>query len=252
MKILISDIDKTFYFSGVEKRISDEDIQAIKAFQSQGNLFGVCTGRSMSGMQNILKNYDVHLDFMVLSSGAIIINNKGEYIKNVTISNEHVISLLESIKQYPINYSLTKDTNFYYKNDTLDKQGDTVFRLHSLEDIKESFYHSLAIQFDDHQTIIEVANYLRNNFEVEVNQNELSLDVSPKGCDKGTGIHQLVEYLGVDESNVYGIGDSYNDLPMFKAVHYSFTFQRSPDEVKKKANELINSLAEAIDRLLKE
>ena len=67
MKVLLSDIDKTFYFSGSGDRISNQDLEAV------------CTDRSMSGMQKILNNYGLHFDFMILASGAIIIDEKGEF-----------------------------------------------------------------------------------------------------------------------------------------------------------------------------
>ena len=43
-----------------------------------------------------------------------------------------------------------------------------------------------------------------------------------------------------------GFGDSYNDLPLFKASEYSFTFHSSPDSVKEQVNEVVSSVSEAI------
>ena len=53
MKALASDFDRTLFFydeSGSYYRL--EDVQAIKHFQSLGNLFGVCTGRSYKGIED--------------------------------------------------------------------------------------------------------------------------------------------------------------------------------------------------------
>ena len=48
MKILASDFDNTLFFSdGVHK----EDVEAIRTFQKQGNLFGLCTGRQLEGIK---------------------------------------------------------------------------------------------------------------------------------------------------------------------------------------------------------
>lgn len=251
MKVLLSDIDKTFYFSGPGDRISNQDLETIKEFQEAGNLFGVCTGRSMSGMQKILNNYGLHFDFMILSSGAIIIDEKGEFLKNKVLSNELVLAILNSISSYTYDFSLTKDNMFYYKNTGEDKISANAKRLNGLEDITEIFYHSMALQFSSEEELLKVAIYLRQHFDIEVNQNELSLDISPKGCDKGTGIQELKEFLNLEEAQVYAIGDSFNDLPMFNAVHHSFTFFRSPQEVQEQANQLVETLADCIHILLK-
>ena len=43
-----------------------------------------------------------------------------------------------------------------------------------------------------------------------------------------------------------GIGDSYNDLPLFKASDYSFTFHSSPDSLKEEVDDVVSSVSEAI------
>ncbi|WP_305151900.1 HAD hydrolase family protein [uncultured Dubosiella sp.] len=42
MKWLASDYDGTLYF---EDGYKQEDLEAIRAFQKQGNMFGLCSGR---------------------------------------------------------------------------------------------------------------------------------------------------------------------------------------------------------------
>ena len=51
-----------------------------------------------------------------------------------------------------------------------------------------------------------------------------AIDIVKKGCSKGQGILKLEELIN-DETA--GIGDSYNDLEMFKVVDHSFTFKTS-------------------------
>ena len=48
MKILASDFDNTLFFrDGVHK----QDVEAIRTFQKQGHLFGLCTGRQLEGIK---------------------------------------------------------------------------------------------------------------------------------------------------------------------------------------------------------
>ena len=67
-----------------------------------------------------------------------------------------------------------------------------------------------------------------------------------KGCSKGEGVNYVKERESIDTKDTYAIGDSYNDIPMFKEAGNSFTFETSEDGVKKEVKYIVNSVAEAI------
>lgn len=45
--------------------------------------------------------------------------------------------------------------------------------------------------------------------------NKASIAIVPNGCDKGTGLAQAIEHLGMSDRALMAIGDATNDLPMF-------------------------------------
>ena len=55
MKLLASDFDNTLWF---EDHMKDEDVKAIHEFQKHGHLFGICSGRSLSGILRPSKPYE--------------------------------------------------------------------------------------------------------------------------------------------------------------------------------------------------
>ena len=63
-------------------------------------------------------------------------------------------------------------------------------------------------------------------------------------------IKKLKSLLHLDY--VYGIGDSYNDIPMLESADCSFTFYDSPEIVQKEATHLVSSICEAIERIERE
>ena len=65
MKLLASDFDNTLWF---EDHMKDEDVKAIHEFQKHGHLFGICSGRSLSGILRPSKPYDIQYDFFILLS----------------------------------------------------------------------------------------------------------------------------------------------------------------------------------------
>ena len=66
MKVLASDFDNTLYFKNLEKGFKDSDIQAIRSFQAQGHLFGMCSGRPLAGLLAPLQNI-IQPDFFIVS-----------------------------------------------------------------------------------------------------------------------------------------------------------------------------------------
>jgi hydroxymethylpyrimidine pyrophosphatase-like HAD family hydrolase len=56
---------------------------------------------------------------------------------------------------------------------------------------------------------------------VEVNVSTASIDVTPKGVDKMSGVVHLLARLNTGWSSVLAIGDSWNDLPMIRAAGLS-------------------------------
>ena len=74
------------------------------------------------------------------------------------------------------------------------------------------------------------------------------IDIVSKGISKGTGVKAIKKHFNADK--MLGIGDSYNDLPLFKASDYSFTFHSSPDSLKEEVNDVVSSVSEAINKVL--
>ena len=65
---LASDYDGTFK----QGSIRDEDKEAIQRFRSRGNRFGLVTGRSLSMLEQEFARYDMHMDFIIACTGAVI------------------------------------------------------------------------------------------------------------------------------------------------------------------------------------
>ena len=67
-KILFSDFDGTLFF---KEGFHQEDIEAIKTFQSKGNKFALCTGRPLGGVNALMKGKIIP-DYYVLCTGGLV------------------------------------------------------------------------------------------------------------------------------------------------------------------------------------
>jgi len=252
MKVLLSDVDGTLYFSNRENdKISISDIEAIERFQEKGHLFGVCTGRSYAGVMSALANYPIILDFMILSSGSIIIVDKNVKIKETLLSLDIVKSVYRLLNLKKCGISITSDKGFYF-SDYLDYTFSGAQMFENINELKEPYYTNISIESSDIEELERVKKILTDelNYDIEVNRNNQSLDISPKNCNKEIATLELKEYYKITNENIFVIGDSFNDIPMFRATKNSYTFNCSAELVKNSATHLVDSLAECINQIL--
>ena len=67
------------------------------------------------------------------------------------------------------------------------------------------------------------------------------IEITPKGCSKASGLEFYLDYLGLNRDNVFVVGDSGNDIPMFDAFPaHSFAMKHASPEVKAHASQVIN------------
>lgn len=85
---------------------------------------------------------------------------------------------------------------------------------------------------------------------------ETSLEISPQGIDKGGSLRRLCAHLGMDVSEVIGVGDSYNDLSMLRTVGLPVAMGNSVEAVKEVCAVVVADndhcgVAEAVELLLR-
>jgi len=75
-----------------------------------------------------------------------------------------------------------------------------------------------------------------------------------RGVSKGSGLADVARRVGAERDRVCVIGDWYNDLPMFDWAARSFAMPHAPDEVKRRASDVLapgdGMIARALDAWL--
>jgi hypothetical protein len=67
-----------------------------------------------------------------------------------------------------------------------------------------------------------------------------AMEVNQTGVDKGRGLAELLEILGLGSAPLAVAGDGGNDLPLFELAELSFAPHDSPEEVRSKASRLLH------------
>lgn len=236
MKIFASDLDGTLIFNG---KVKDCDREAIKKFKAAGNLFGACTGRSKLMVKGNVD--DVDMDFYIVSSGAIILDKNYDVIYESTISSTTAKSIYE---HYDCILLFHTDDYVYINKPWVELP--SLKLLNDFSDIEDIKIYSISMIVDTNETAQSINEELKRDYDDIIGyQNGPSIDIVAANNSKGLGLLRLKK----ENDEIYAIGDSFNDIPMLEVAH-SFTFDYAPDSVKEVADEIVESVAMAIEKII--
>lgn len=242
MKALASDFDGTLYLHDAVESYREEDIAGIKQLQKQGCLFGLCTGRPLWGITAFLSER-LHPDFYIVSSGAMILDKDQRILFECCLSLETAkqLSMLEEDVE---SIAIQAGGNIYaYKKA---RAFTDIPVIQQIEEIKDQNIHGLSFRMVDEEAAARLCRSMEEQLPntCAAFQNQNFVDVVPYGCSKGKALLKLKKLMNLH--SCFGIGDSYNDIPMLQDADVSFTFKSSPQKVREAADYLVDSVGEAI------
>ena len=230
-KMIASDYDRTFY-------LNDEDIEknktAIERFRKEGNIFVIATGRSYYHFMKKVNKYNIDYDYAIINHGATVIDKQGNTLFNMPMNN----SVINNIK-----------------NDLqLDKSTDT-FCCSKLE-TKVPFNHKdltkINVKYKTKNEAIKMNDQINNkysDFVTSYNITSSSIEIISNKTDKSKTIKMLADKLGIENKNIYTIGDGYSDIQMIKDYN-GYCMKESVDELKNVAKGEYNSVSNLVYKLL--
>lgn len=240
MNGLASDFDHTLYFKEREDKIKQIDKDSIIKFQQEGNLFGICTGRSLKSLMDIVKD-EISFDFYILGSGAIILDKNQEVIYKDIIDAEIMYRFSEQFHKEG-RIIIHKNNEYYcykeqFENQPMIKNKDEFDGIYSISLFcgnKENAERLHKIMLRDYPML-------------DPHLNIRMIDVTNIGVSKGTGIKFVKEYYKLDK--IGGIGDYYNDRPMLDGSDITYTFYESPKDLQEEFDVVVDGIYEAIEHL---
>ena len=253
MIAIASDFDGTLRLYGKDgPYVLDEDIRAIRAFQSAGGLFGICTGRPLSGLLAVLRE-EVHPDFLIVSSGAAVVDVRGEEPRFVMCTPVDPAVVRSLYRDYGHKGKMTLQTRgpVLSVGTPTEAMPEEIQVL--LEDISEAGkweVTALSLGTSSPEKAAKIAADMNERYGeyIRAFQNIEYLDIIQRDCSKGTGAAWIRRLFDVD--HLYGIGDSFNDIPLLDAADTAVTFHRVPAEVREHADILTDSISGLIEEIL--
>lgn len=247
MYLLASDFDNTLLFND---QLKDGDVKAIERFQKKGHLFGICSGRSLTGILNPSLPYGVEYDFYILLSGALILNKDKEVIFERQIPMQLVLDIEKDVECH--NSHVVYQDVMYTTDEKSSFRMSYVPSYENLSTDKVSAY-SLHFKENELDKAMKTTQYINEKYGewIVAFQNNEHIDMAMKGCSKGEGMKIIQDYFKLSDEQVHGIGDSWNDLPMLDAIINSYSFDYSHPSVQAHAKTIVKSVAECIEDIEK-
>ena len=265
MKLFASDYDGTYLKHTKRGKVDlKRNIKMTKKWQEAGHLFVFATGRPIWMMQLEKKMHGIVYDYIIGLNGGIIISKCGEILFQKAINQSVAKKILKLIQQQDfLQYSITDGICGYYhvrfnlrnKSFYLLMLFKLFFKKYScsLEKALSQEIVQIAVETKNHDEAVRFAKQINDQFggDVIAFANLQHVDIAAKGLSKATGVAYVANRHSIQDNQVYCMGDSFNDVPMFERYH-GFTLPEARQEIKDKVEAIYDTVGDAMLSLLKD
>lgn len=255
--------------------IVPEAITAIWNLIKNNIVFTIVTGRWHTDALKIYNSYQLHdkCRYLVACNGGIIYDTYQKEIITKVFLNQKNLEITDAI----INYLTDKNYKFIagaYRldgsivfnkmaknyprmvNNFMIFEGDFSKRQYFFTDCFKEIDQYLKVVFFFETNDIYQTNFVQLKHDLLMQFNILndqlvctgiaSLEYLPKGVSKGQALQKLSKLLDISLDRVLSIGDSENDISMFKLTRYSATLKSSAPTVKNHATHVFDKDASVV------
>jgi HAD superfamily hydrolase (TIGR01484 family) len=232
-KALIFDVDGTAVPLGAME--ASARLQNAIAEAQTKVIISAATGRSYEFSKPIFTSLGITAPSVMLAGTAIINPKSDEVIWNKTMSVEQTDKILDQVAKY--------------ESDTMLGVSPVTTAIPLVEYRKHehttSVVYALEVPADQAPQLIDAVNQIADTVAHPTPSwdiGKVDIHITHAEATKQHSIEVLIESLGLKPSEVIGIGDSANDLPIFKATGYHIAMGNAQDILKAQADELAPSV----------
>ena len=256
MNIAAFDFDGTILFPD---GIATSTIDAIHTWQQAGHLAVAATGKSLSAAHHILHGSRLTFDYSVLCTGTVITNRHDQVLHSAFLdpaAARRIIDQLRHVDGVAV-YATTLHAPDVRLSSTV-AYGTQTTILQNFQDIQVDTvdnheFIGIPIWVPDNPALQQqLSSWITDTFDVGCVINQDFIDIIPAGTSKGAGLQWLINHLGFERGEVelFTFGDSFNDLSMHAIADHSFSLPWSPAKIHAATDEVIESVDQALTRLL--
>lgn len=230
-KAIFFDIDGTI-INEETQIIPESAVTSIRKARENGHLIFINTGRTFFNVTEDIRS--IGFDGYVCGCGTYIHYN-GNILLEKSIPHETCLEIVKKLREYKIE-GLFEGRNDVYFDQTRPNSSELArvknqfgirgFDVTKSWDDPNIVFDKFVVWINEESDFEAFYSYISKKFHYIDRGNNFG-EVIPKGYSKATGIKFIQQYFNISLEDCYAIGDSSNDLSMFKYVPNSIAMGNS-------------------------
>ena len=255
-QLLASDFDNTLVPFG-EPKPRPAVVKAVKKLQAAGGRFVLSTGRGYCVVHKEQLG-GIRFDYAITCNGACVVDKNGTIVTEHPLTNEEMYALVDFCEDY--NYPLQfnyRDAYYAYCEydalkgfyDAMPKSGLTCLDGEDQDRHLIDMPHAAFVVMPPQ----ELAHFNEKFGHLNLHFMQVGgvgkdgwccYDVVRGGMDKGVGLADLCEKIGLTLADAVAVGDSANDVGMLKAAGLGCCMSNGTPDAKAAADRVIGDVRE--------
>ncbi len=242
-RIIFFDLDGTLLDSN--KSISNACVDILKMIKvTKGVHFGIASGRAISSINPIIRNYKMEnlFDVVIANNGADIVDLRSSKIES------HGYLTTSQIRTILNHYKDNKKINVYFHNEGIvyakkvNQRIENIRRMNEAKEIRNPYldiiYKPCArvmCQFDDPTVIKDIDPNAFADLKAYHSETDI-IEYLNESVSKADSILKYLKKMNSNSCDALAFGDQSNDIPMLKACGISVVMKNGSDLAKRNAN----------------
>lgn len=244
---LISDLDGTLLND--DKKISPQNMEAIKHFKRNGGCFTIATGRGYAMSKPVAKILELDIPAVIFNGAAVYDFKKENFLWHSILPEEAIQYTKDVLEHFPAaSVEILTQKEVYIpgtinevEKDHLAVENVIPIQVNSVEEVPVGKW--LKVLVAGEPEIIDLVNEYADLHQTKgvhwVRSAPVFLEMLPAGVNKAYGMKKLLELTGNTHRFVTAVGDFMNDIEMLKEADLGVAVSNAAELVKKTADILV-------------
>lgn len=241
-KMIAIDLDGTLFTD--ELTISPNTVTAIQRAIRMGTVVTIATGRMFSSAKLIAEQLGIHAPLITYQGAMIRVAGEAEALYERPVSPDIAEKLINIAREKNIHLQVYQDDILYGAAETekLSTYAEAVQVPYTVEPdlirLAEKGFTKLLF-IDEPEILDPLQQELQLLFGESAyiaKSKKTYLEVTHPEANKGSALLFLANKLGIDRSEIIGIGDNHNDSELLKAAGFGIAMGNAVQEVKELAD----------------
>ncbi|ANU09667.1 hypothetical protein BBH88_04820 [Planococcus antarcticus DSM 14505] len=237
-KMIAIDLDGTLLTD--ELTISPETVATIQKAMKTGTIVTIATGRMFSSAKLIAQQLGINAPLITYQGAMIKAADGDDVLYERSVSPDISQKLLNIAREKNIHLQVYQDDILYgaVETDKLVAYAEAVQVPYAIEPdliklAQKGFTKLLFIDEPDVLALLqkELQAIFGDSAYIEKSKKNY-LEVTHPEANKGNALLFLANKLGIDRSEIIGIGDNHNDFELLKSAGFSIAMGNAVQEVK--------------------